>query len=62
MYFDFFIYPQVEDNLAPSSSKYTLLMTLFNLCSTFSIALWFTLLWHHRQTRPSVVYENSGAL
>ena len=31
MYFDFFIYSRVKDNLAPSLLECRLLMTLFNL-------------------------------
>ena len=62
MYFDFFIYPRVEDNLTPSSSESSLLMTMFNLCSAFSAAIWFALLWHRRRTRPSLVYGYAGEL
>ena len=56
MYSEFFIYPQVEDNLIPSSLECSLLMTMFNLCFAFSTAIWFVLLWHHRRMQPSVVY------
>ena len=39
MYSNFFIYPRVEDNLTPNSSECSLLMTMFNLCSTFFAAI-----------------------